>query len=456
MRTSLLFVLPAAIGLALSCGGTNSGSGPKDAAQNGGSDGAVPPGPDGRAPGSGGVLGSGGTGGVAGAGGGTGTGDGSVDAAGARQGTGGAITTGGNTAIGGASATGGMNATGGATARGGATSSGGVVTTGGNAAGGNTASGGRTATGGATAAGGQTASGGRTANGGTTATGGGGGTSTGGITSTGGSTGAGGATSSGGSTGSGGISYTGGSTGAGGATSSGGSTGSGGISYTGGSTGAGGATSSGGSGGSTSLAWEFASDAEGWICDFAEYPPNIGTGYDLECGWSALPAEVGPGGGVRMSSNNHSDDMFMYLMRQITGLAPQTTYLLDVVAVIDTNAPADCGGIGGSPGGSVAVKIGAVNHQPTGSIDSLGWLLLDIDKGNQSNGGADMKVVGNLGNSRTCPDQTYEPKTYTLSGFRVTSASDGTLWLILGTDSGFEGVTTVHYDRIAVTVRPGN
>ena len=31
---------------------------------------------------------------------------------------------------------------------------------------------------------------------------------------------------------------------------------------------------------------------------------------------------------------------------------------------------------------------------------------------------------------------------------------DGTLWLILGTDSGFEGLTTLYYDEITVVLEP--
>ncbi len=64
-----------------------------------------------------------------------------------------------------------------------------------------------------------------------------------------------------------------------------------------------------------------------------------------------------------------------------------------------------------------------------------------------------MKMVGDLGNTKVCPDLTYEPKTFTLSDFPVTSTSDGRLWIILGTDSGFEGITTLYDDRIAVTLR---
>jgi hypothetical protein len=230
--------------------------------------------------------------------------------------------------------------------------------------------------------------------------------------------------------------------------------GAGGANATGGATSTGGA--SGAAGAAQTSRFDFTIDREGWIGGFADYPPNDGSGYDLRFGWSALPAEVGPGGGLLMGGNNHSDDLFMYVMRQITGLAPQTKYLVDIVAVIDTNAPSDCGGIGGSPGASVFFKLGAVPFEPTASLDTLGWLRLNIDKGNQSAGGADMKVVGDIGNTRTCPDLTYQPKTLTLSGFSVTSGADGTLWIVAGTDSGFEGITTLYYDSIAVTLERSN
>jgi hypothetical protein len=270
----------------------------------------------------------------------------------------------------------------------------------------------------------------------------------GGVPATGGATGSGGAPGSGGATGSGGV------IGTGGLSASGGSASTGGITSTGGVVGTGGATGTDAGTSPASLRWEFATDAEGWTGGFAEYPPGVGTGYDLSFGWSALPAEVGPGGGLRISGNNHSDDLFMYVMRPISGLIPDHAYVLDVEALIDTNAPANCGGIGGAPGLNVTLKIGASTIQPATSLNSQGYLMLNLDKGNQSQGGADMKVVGNIGNTLDCPDATYQSKTLTLSGFSVASSSAGVIWVIMGTDSGFEGITTLYYDRITVTVRP--
>jgi hypothetical protein len=170
---------------------------------------------------------------------------------------------------------------------------------------------------------------------------------------------------------------------------------------------------------------------------------------------------VGPGSGLRISGVNLSDDLFMYLKRNLTGLAANTTYLLDVTAVLATNASSDCIGGGGAPGTGVLLKIGALAVEPVASPDSLGWLRMNLDKDSEDTlgtGGVDMKTAGDIGNTLPCivgSAAPYQAKTLTLSGFSVTSAADGTLWLILGTDSGFEGPTTLYYDRISIKLQPG-
>jgi hypothetical protein len=371
------------------------------------------------------------------------SGAGGTGGAGGSASAGGAITTGGVTNKGGATASGGIVGTGGIIATGGRIGTGGATVTGGVVgAGGIHGTGGTTITGGAIAAGGGTGRGGAPVSGGSVGTGGT--VATGGAIATGGSIGTGGTTGVGGSIGTGGTTGVGGSTGTGGTTGVGGSTGTGGAAATGGVTGA------GGSGGGA-LTWEFTTDTEGWSGEFCDYPPGTGTGYELSYGWAALPASLGSGGGLRQGGNNHSDDLFSYVKHQLTGLSPGTTYRLDIAVIIGTNAPSDCGGIGGSPGTSVFFKIGASTVEPLAALDSRGYLRLNIDKGNQSQGGVDMHVLGHIGNSNTCPNDTYQSKTFTLSSFPVTSSSSGGVWIIAGTDSGFEGITTIYYDRIAVT-----
>jgi hypothetical protein len=65
-----------------------------------------------------------------------------------------------------------------------------------------------------------------------------------------------------------------------------------------------------------------------------------------------------------------------------------------------------------------------------------------------------MQLTGDIANTKLCPDETYQLKTLTLTGFSVTSDASGRLWIVLGTDSGFEGTTALYYDRITVTLRP--
>jgi len=225
-----------------------------------------------------------------------------------------------------------------------------------------------------------------------------------------------------------------------------------------GTAGLGGATgTAGGAGtGNTSFVSEFTSGMDGWLSGFSDYPQGEETFYELQCQQAPMPAGLAPGGGVLMQGNNHSDDLFMYLTREVKGLLPATNYLLELRADIGTNAPSDCGGIGGSPGKSVHFKIGASATKPASTTDGQGILRLNLDKGQQSVGGADLKLVGDLGNTLHCPDSTYQAKTLSLSAFSVRSAADGSLWLVVGTDSGFEGTTSLYYDKITVSLTPSN
>jgi len=193
---------------------------------------------------------------------------------------------------------------------------------------------------------------------------------------------------------------------------------------------------------------------DGWVSGFTDYPQGQETFYELQCQQAPLPSELGPGGGVSMRGNNHSDDLFMYLTRQVTGLSPTKNYRLDLRVDIGTNAPADCGGIGGAPGTSVYFKIGASATKPASTLDGQGILRLNLDKGQQSTGGADLKVVGDISNTLHCPDSSYQAKVLSLSSFMVRTAADGSLWLVVGTDSGFEGLTALYYDKITVTLTP--
>jgi hypothetical protein len=197
-------------------------------------------------------------------------------------------------------------------------------------------------------------------------------------------------------------------------------------------------------------------DQEGWTAGFADLPADYDpTFYALDSGWGKLPSGL-EGSAIYLSGNNNSDDLFMFIQQHITGLKPETTYRVDFSVDLASNTPAGMMGIGGSPGESVYMKAGAVNTAPEIVTDDINWLRMNIDKGNQASEGKDMINLGTIANPNIDLD-TFTGEEYAIMNlnnqelsFRVTSDADGSIWVIIGSDSGFEGATTLYYDAIEI------
>ena len=201
------------------------------------------------------------------------------------------------------------------------------------------------------------------------------------------------------------------------------------------------------------LVYQFLTGTEGWVGDFADYPVGAEKRYELAFAYTKLPQPLDTSkGSLMLSGNNHSDDLFMFLKRKISGLEPGKTYSLTFVIEFATNVADGMTGIGGSPGEGVLVKAGATAEEPVKNPDASGYYRMNIDKGNQSNGGQDMMVLGDFSNDTD--KNLYTLKTVTNPvPFQVQADPNGELWLIVGTDSGFEGKTTIYYNRIEVVLK---
>jgi hypothetical protein len=203
--------------------------------------------------------------------------------------------------------------------------------------------------------------------------------------------------------------------------------------------------------------YDFSKDHQGWIADFADYPINQETFYELSWGWENLPVDTDAPytKGLFLSGNNHSDDLFMFLKRQIVGLEPNTLYTLTCEATLESNIPVGTLGIGGSPGESVYVKIGASTQEPQ-KIANNGFYFLNVDKGNQSQGGANALLVGNLANPEVDPENPqYLPLVFIpQTPLQVQSDNQGQLWIFLGTDSGYEGSTKFYLVNFKLVTEP--
>ena len=208
------------------------------------------------------------------------------------------------------------------------------------------------------------------------------------------------------------------------------------------------------------LDFRFCADSGGWVGGFADLPAEERDGdfYGLSFRRAKVPhiQPVDRLVGLRLSGDNHSDDLFMYVKRQITGLAPDAVYAIRLRFTVYTNAGEGCAGIGGAPGESVYVKAGAVAVEPAAVESGDGGLRMNLDKGDQSRGGADAIVVGDLAAAgANCAGSVFVTKRFTTSRGALASATDrdGNLWVLIGTDSGFEGRTTYFITQIGLRLR---
>jgi len=203
--------------------------------------------------------------------------------------------------------------------------------------------------------------------------------------------------------------------------------------------------------------FDFASGYEGWDGNFADYPVGSESDYELEFEHTALPANIdSTQKALRISGFNKSDDLFMYIYKHISGLQTDTDYLITYEVEFASNAPTNAAGVGGAPGEGVTMKAGAVLYQPDRIVSydygyTEGYYVMNLDKGNQAIGGADMDTIGHVGVTDTTTVYALKTNSNHSHPFAFTTDSGGNAWLIIGTDSGFEGKTTLYYNKIIVT-----
>lgn len=211
------------------------------------------------------------------------------------------------------------------------------------------------------------------------------------------------------------------------------------------------------------IQFSFDSGSMDWRGDFTDYPVNEDAFYQLAWGWENVPQ--GQDGlqrqdlfqkGIYLSGNNHSDDLFMFIKTPITGLQPDTLYSVVVTVNFASNVPPGLSGIGGSPGESVAFKVGASTEEPQKIKRGMSYFL-NVDKGNQFQGGVNAVVVGNLANPLVDVDNpVYKQKQVSNASHPLLVRTDNTgrLWIFTGTDSGFEGTSKYYIGNVSVSLQP--
>jgi len=94
---------------------------------------------------------------------------------------------------------------------------------------------------------------------------------------------------------------------------------------------------------------------------------------------------------------------------------------------------------------------------PPSDPGTYSFLLMNVDKSNQSQSGIAASVVSDIANGRPCAPSSLPyvslERVHQHTSL-VNANSNGELWLLLGTDSGFEALTSIYYQRIDVTLTP--
>lgn len=208
--------------------------------------------------------------------------------------------------------------------------------------------------------------------------------------------------------------------------------------------------------------YDFRESDHNWVAGFCDYPADEVDAdlYELKSGYVSTTISGRARNAYYLSGHNHSDDLFMYLKKKITGLQPDTQYIL----TYEVEFASDLSGgnmTDGPVGKNVFMKVGASDTEPKSVIDDSGNYIMNIDKGNQGVDGEDMIVIGDVVTTEfseglEVTTRSNSPSTGTEPAydkrFVVKTNSKGELWLIVGADSGFDGKTTLYYTSISIVL----
>ncbi|MGB9988885.1 hypothetical protein [Pseudoduganella rhizocola] len=202
---------------------------------------------------------------------------------------------------------------------------------------------------------------------------------------------------------------------------------------------------------------DFSQKAEnwpGWISETSDYTAGTApTAVVFE--QRTIPAPF-TAPGYFIGGHNNSDDAFLYIKKQYTGLVASTDYTFTAQVNFVSNTPSGCMGVGGAPGESVYVIAAASPTEPKAAADSAGYTKVNIDRGNQGTPGAASLVMGNIGNGQPCDGSaSYVAKSLrNTTGIKVKTDAEGKVWVLFGIDSGFEATSSIYVQNIVINFTP--
>lgn len=211
--------------------------------------------------------------------------------------------------------------------------------------------------------------------------------------------------------------------------------------------------------GEDSITYDFNFDEQPaeWSALFSNYGVGRKDDFELESGYRSLPSPLDTTQtGFLLSGKNLSDDLNMFLKHRIADLEPDQDYEISFEVAFATDAPSGCAGVGGPPGEGVTVHVDAGSTEPGRVIDesrSNDYYRLNWAEEYEGDGMNWYRAteIGDVANSRECEEgREYEIKQVSSGTREVTTDSEGRLWLLIGTRSGFEATTALFYTALFV------
>ena len=197
----------------------------------------------------------------------------------------------------------------------------------------------------------------------------------------------------------------------------------------------------------------FSKDTDGWHAFFSDYHEGKEDFYELSFQRSGLPDPLDNTiHSLKISGNNHSDDLLSVVYRKFDGLKPNKQYAISFDIELASNVATNWFGIGGSP--DLSLGAGAIAYPPSSTIDEEGLYRPNFSSAIQSHlPNETFELLGTIGVGEDVTEYTLIRRHNKNKPLLATANSNGELWLMIGTDSGFEGTTTLYYKSIKVSMR---
>ena len=198
--------------------------------------------------------------------------------------------------------------------------------------------------------------------------------------------------------------------------------------------------------------FDFESGIQDWQGGISDYPLDSAENLVYLLDYDRVPSSsVLDGNGLNISADNPNGDLFYYFTRKVDGLMPNIVYKLDFEFLVYTQLLTLSKNLSNE---DIYLKIGAVNFEP--QLKQLTWrdntqyVSLNVDKGDtNSEGGEDLVNIGSIKRFTSEQAEVISGNTY---DFEIFAKSDinGSLWLMIGVDSGIKSELT--FGMAALTV----